>query len=277
MRASMMTTRRGKRWLGAAAMALVGCGDEVGPGAVSGGPCDPATGGRGEAVACVGGALVDPDGNPVVGVKVSACTATTCIIGPTDDGGRYNIQGLPVEPHKIEILGVPKGFMTMVFFQETKPGEMAVAAREVELVPLTGQAVPLPESGGTALVADGKLELRAAADALVYPIGAPEEIEVAAIDIADLPPFDVEPWKGKERQSFAFVVSPFAMGVEGDIELVVKGAGAAAGTPYRIYSADHITARLEDGGMLVADDKGDLVLQPGASIEELTTVVIVPN
>jgi len=272
-----MTMMRAGRWLGAAAMALVGCGDEAGPGVVNGGPCEPAAGGRGGAVACVGGALVDPDGEPVIGVKVSACTLTTCIIGPTDEDGRYNIQGLPVEPHKIEILGVPKGFMTMVFFQDTLPGEMAVAPRTVQLVPLTGAATPLPESGGSAVLAGGKLELMAGPDALVYPIGAPEEIEVAAIDVADLPPFDIEPWRGKEEESFAFVVSPFALGVEGDIELVVKGAGAAPGTPYRIYTAHHITARLEEGGMLVADAEGDLVLQPGASLEDLTTVVIVPN
>lgn len=277
MRAKGTAMKLGTSSLGALLITFGGCGDESSPGTVMGGPCQPASGGRGEAVACVGGALVDPSGAPVVGVKVSACTSTTCVIGPTDEDGRYDIQGLPVAPHKIEILGVPKGFMTMVFFQDTTAGEMAVAGRDIQLVPLTGAAAPLPESGGSAVLAGGRLELTAGPDALIYPIGAAEEIEAAAVDIADLPPFDIEPWRGKEKQSFAFVVNPFAMGVEGDLGLVVKGAGAAPGTPYRIYTAHHITARLEEGGMLVADERGDLVLQPGASIEDLTTVVIVPN
>lgn len=258
---------------------LGGCGDDgaTGGSSVAGGPCEPAAGGRGEAVACVAGALTDTSGAPVVGVRVSACTLMTCIIGPTDERGQYRIQGLPVEPHKIEILGVPQGYMTMAFFQEVKAGEMALPDRDIVMVPLTGAPVALPESGGEAVLAGGVLELAAGDGALVYPIGVPEELEVARVDPEDLPPYDVEPWVGKESKTFAFVVNPFAMAVEGEIELTIKGAGAAPGTPYRLYTADHITGRLEEGGSLVADDAGDLVLQPGATVEDLTTVVIVPN
>jgi len=224
----------------------------------------------------VTGVLVDPAGQPVIGVKVSACTLETCIIGPTDAGGRYEIQGLPVAPHKIEVLGVPKGFLTMVFFQDTTPGTMASAARTIRLVPLTGLTVALPESGGTVLAADGMLELAAVEGELTYPAGAPEEIEIARVLPDDLPPFDLEPWVGKEDRSFAFIVSPFALRAAG-IDLKVKGAGAVAGTPYRLYSANHVTGLLEEGGSLVADQAGDLVLQPGASMVDFTTVVIVPN
>lgn len=279
--------------------ALFGCGDSGGEGTTdaaevadatagdvgdtspgdTNGPvtCAPAQGGRGEKVACVSGAVVDGEGAPIVGIKVSACTTQTCIISPTGADGRYAIQGLPVEPHRMEALGVPKGYMTIEWFQDTTAGVMTEAPHAIVAVPLTGAAQPLPESGGTALLADGTLELTVGADVLVYPIGAEEEVEAAAVAIEDLPPYDVAPWTGKEAASRAFVVNPFALGVEGELGLKVKGVGAAAGARYHLYTADHLTGRLDEGGTLVADDAGDLVLQPGATADELTTVVVVPE
>lgn len=255
-------------------------GDVGGDAAEVTGPvaCNPATGGgRGEKVACLAGAIVDGDGAPIAGIKVSACTSQTCIISPTGADGRYAIQGLPVEPHRMEALGVPKGYMTLEWFQDTTAGFMSEAPHPIVAVPLTHAAVALPEAGGTATIADGALELTVGAGVLVYPIGAEEEVEAAAVALEDLPPYDVAPWVGKEAGARAFVVNPFALGVEGELGLKVKGAGATAGARFHLYTADHLTGRLDEGGTLVADAAGDLVLQAGATVDELTTVVIVPE
>ena len=266
------------------AMALFGagavgaCGDDGSDPVIESVPCDPAADPRGAPLACAAGAIVASDGTPAAGVRVSACTLQTCIIGTTDANGRYAIQSLPVVPHKMEILGNPKGFMTMVYHQEMTPGMLAVAPREVVLPRLGQENVAWPSSGGTAVVAGGKLELSSTAGDVSYPIGTEDEsLDVAVMPIDDLPPFDNEPWVGKESKSFAFVVNPFPMKVEGAIGLKVLGAKAKAGAPYRLYSADHLAGTLHEVGSLVADDQGDIVLQPGATLEDLTTIVIAPN
>lgn len=267
-------------WLGACVV-VAACGDSGDGGTVASVPCEPAADERGNPYACIAGALESPSGEPVVGVRVSACTLETCIIGNTAADGTYLVQRLPVEPHKVEILGAAKGYMTLAFFQDVKPGELARASHTVVLPRVTNAAVPLTAAaGGTATVADGKLVLQAKAGILRYPIGTPEEemlVEAVAVPLDELVPYDIAPWEGKEDDSMAFLVNPFPLTAAESVGLTVKGVGAPANSLYRLYAANATTGELEEAGVLAADASGDLVLQPGGSLTQLTTLVVVPN
>lgn len=262
-------------------LTMVACGDEGGGDPVVSVPCEPAADERGNPYACIAGSLESATGEPVVGVRVSACTHETCITGQTAADGTYLVQRLPVEPHKVEILGAAKGFMTLAFFQDVVPGEVARATRTVILPRLTNAAVSWTTAqGGTASVAGGKLELQAGADVLRYPIGTPEEemvVEAVAVPLNELVPYDIEPWKGKESSSMAFLINPFPLTAGESIGLKVKDVGAAANKLFTLYAANASTGELDEAGILVADADGNLVLQPGASLTQLTTLVIVPN
>lgn len=268
------------RWL-SACVVVVGCGDSGGGEPVVSVPCEPAADERGNPYACIAGALESPTGEPVVGVRVSACTLETCIIGQTATDGSYLVQRLPVEPHKVEILGAAKGYMTLAFYQDVKPGELARATHTVVLPRVTNAAVSwTAAAGGSATVAGGKLVLQAKAGILRYPIGTPEVemlVEAVEVPLDELVPYDVEPWAGKESASMAFLLNPFPLTAAESIGLTVKGVGAPANKLFTLYAANATTGELDEAGVLMADASGDLVLQSGASLTHLTTLVVVPN
>lgn len=259
---------------------LTGCGDDSEP-AQQAQACDPAADERGRPYACIAGAVTGEDGEPVVAVNIAACTSETCIIGKTSDSGEYNIQRLPVEPHKVEIFGAMKGYMTLAFFQDVLPGELALAGRTLVLPRRTNEAVPwLPATGGSVALAKGKLLFSAEAGTLRYLVGTPEEemvVEAVEVPVGKLVPYDSEPWKGKESKSLAFVVNPFPLTSSKSVDLTIKGVGAAANALYTLYAAHSKTGELEQVGILVGGAGGDLVLQPGATLIHLTTLVVVPN
>ena len=267
-------------WLGAVVV-IGACGGDSGTGEpVVSVPCDPVADNRGQPYACIGGALVSEAGEPVAGVRVAACTLTTCIMANSGADGSYVIQRLPVEPQRVDILGAAKGYMALVYYQDIVPGEVARAPKPLVVPTMKNQTVAWGADGGEVTVADGKLVMKAKAGALSYPVGTPDfemVVEAVAVPIADLVPYDIEPWKGKESKSLAFVVNPFPLTATESIELTVKGTGASANALYTLYTADHLTAELTEAGVLAANAAGDLVLQPGATFTQLTTLVIVPN
>ncbi len=268
-------------------LALCGC-DDGGGGPAAGDatdtpsatPCErPATANR-EPLACVTGRLVDVDGQPLEGLKVSACTSSSCIAGQTGPDGVYKIGGLPVEPHKLEILARIRGYATMIFAQPVAAGVYAEAPRDIVVPALEAAAAAWPpDAGGAVSVAGGMLELSAAAGTLKYPLGTVNK-EVYGVEIAasDLPPFDIEPWVGKEAGTRAFILNPFPMRATASVGMRVLGAdGVAAGTPYTVYTAGHLDAHLEQAGVATSDGAGSIVLEPGANLTTLTTIIVVPN
>lgn len=270
--------------LGAAVPAVLagvgGCTDEVPADTTVQVTCVTGRDGSGKAVGCVAGALTDPSGKALEGLRVSACTDVTCLTGTTDADGLYRIEGLPIEPHKMEVLGVAKGYLTMCFYRDITAGTPSIIEHVVRLPALPAAKVAWPAAtGGTAEVLAGRLVLEAAPETLKYPLGTEVQEAVAIeVPVADLPPFDVAPWVGKEGKSRAFMVQPFPLKATESASLTLLGEkGVAAGTPYRLYAANALSGKLEEAGMLVADDAGALVMQPGGSLKNLTTLVIVPN
>ena len=242
--------------------------------------CTPATGQDGEPVTCVGGRLVDEAGAVIAGLKVSACTLQTCIIGETGVDGRYRINRLPVAPHKIEILGQLKGFATMVFYQPTTAGVLAVPGRDIVMPTLVDVPVAWPPAdGGAVTIADGMLTLDADPGVLHYPLGTIDKSVLAVeLDPLDLPPFDISPWEGKEAATRVFIVNPFPILSDTAVGMTVHGAeGVGAGATYHVYTADHLEGLLESAGSATADGSGDIVLDAGAELKTLTTIIVVPD
>lgn len=241
--------------------------------------CDPGVGGK--PVGCVFGKLVDPSGKALAGIKVSACTDVECLRADTTADGTYNIQGLKVGAHHIEVLGEPKGVMTMVWWQDVPAGVQSRLKDSVVLQPLSASTTTpwAPADGGKVTLAEGRLELEAAAGTLSYAAGTTDKsVRALEIDIDELPPYDVEPWKGKEAKSVAFIVNPFPLKASQAVKLKVLGqAGVATGTPYTIYAADPVWGTLKVVGLATADGSGALVSEPGGSLTSLTTIVVVPN
>jgi len=261
----------------AGALAVWACGDDGGTSAPV--ACNEGTGDK--PVGCVWGKLVDGSGRPLEGVKVSACTDVECLISNSGADGTYDIQGLSVAPHHIEVLGEPKGVFTMVWWQDVYAGEQSRLSRPVVLQPLEGaDKVPwAPATGGRVSVADGQLELEADEGSLKYAPGTLDKsVTAIELDVADIPPYDIEPWKGKEDETRAFVVNPFPLKSSTPVRLKVLGAeGVATGTPYSVYAADPVFGNLEKVGVMSADGSGALVSEPGGSLKDLTTIIIVPN
>jgi hypothetical protein len=240
-------------------------------------PCDPPTDGTGAAVACVTGRLVDEAGAPVPNLPIGACTLDVCIRSNTNADGRYVIGRLTVNAQKMLVFGVAKGFAQMIYYQDVTPGVLTSAPHDVVLHKLAAPDSDWPvATGGTVLLASGQLELSAAADTLIYPIGAGEKVSALEIDVADLPPFDISPWTGHEEQTRAFIVNPYPMHASTGVVARVLGAtGVAAGAQYRVYAAHSVHGTLEDAGLATADGNGAIVLAEG-SLTDLTTLVFVP-
>jgi len=241
-------------------------------------PCDPPTDSNGDPVACVAGRLVDEGGAPVPNLAMGACTLDVCIRSTTNADGRYTIGRLTVNPQKMLVFGAAKGYAQMVYYQDVTAGVLTNAAHDVVLHKLAAPDTDwLAATGGTVLLADGKLELSAAADTLLYPIGAEEKISAIEIDVADLPPFDIEPWVGHEDATRAFIVNPYPMHTSTPVTLRVLGAtGVAAGAKYTVYSAHSVRGVLEEKGVATADGNGAITLTDG-TLTDLTTLIVVPE
>jgi len=240
-------------------------------------PCDPPTDSNGAAVACVAGRLVDESGVPVPNLAIGACTLDVCIRSTTNAEGRYVIGRLTLNPQKMLVFGVAKGYAQMIYYQGVTPGVLVNAPRDVVLHRLAAPDLDWPAAtGGTVILADGMLELSAAPDTVIYPIGADEKVSALEIDIADLPPFDITPWAGNEDHARAFIVNPYPLHASSSVGLRVLGAvGVAAGTPYHVYAAHSVKGTLENKGTAIADGNGAIVLS-GGDLIDLTTLVIIP-
>lgn len=241
--------------------------------------CDPSPSGK--PVGCVHGKVVDTAGKAIAGIKVSACTDVECIRANTAADGTYDIQGLEVGAHHIEVLGDPMGVATMVWWQDVPSGVLSRLPRTVTLQPLAGATkVPWkPADGGKVVLAEGRLELEAEPDTLKYAPGTIDKSALAIeLDVDEIPPYDIEPWKGKEAQTVAFIVNPFPLKASTPLKMRILGEdGVATGTPYTIYAADPVFGNLEKVGLMTADGSGALVSEPGGTLTDLTTLVIVPN
>lgn len=228
------------------------------------------------------GRVVDAAGKPLDDFAVLACTLATCIRGSTADDGTYCIADLPVKPHKMQVIGEPKGYATVIWYQDVVEGGNAASAKDVVLVPLDPEGAFISEElGGAAVVAGGGLEISVAPGEIEFPLGTfDEKINGAKIEPAQLPPYDMEPWAGKEAGTLAFIVNPYPLKLKKDVVgsfgVKVMGAGVADGLTYDVYTADSDTGALLLGGTATAVG-GDIVVDSGADLHQLTTLVFVPR
>jgi len=268
------------------ALALVACGGDGEPVNPDTAVADTGTPDMGapevvepECCGSVQGTVVNTDGDFLVGAYVLVCNADFCVSGETDTEGNYDVGDLTLVDYKIKVQGSQLGYANMLFFQALGIKGAVQAPRDLVVVSAPEAMTPwTPEEGGTVTLAEGQLELTAAAGDLKYPLGFAKEVLAVPVPADALPPYDQEPWKGAEDGTVAFHINPVGVvTLSGVIEARVKDAQAAAGTVYGVWTVDDHTAHVERVGTATADSAGDIVVDESAAITMLSTLLFIPE
>lgn len=229
----------------------------------------------------VAGRLVHPDGQPIEGMRMLACTPSICYWDETDSDGRFLVSDLTLEPLKMQT-GDPGGtHLDLIFYHllETEavselPSELIVPLRDGE------PAVAWPDEGGTVTLASGQLELEVDPEAVSYPVGTKEKaVSAMRIEGANLPPFDWAPWEGREDETFAFVVNPVGVTVTPHARVRVLGTEPGPCTTFRLWTVKAKTGALSYAGLMTTETRDGetlLVSSPDAEIGEFTTLILSP-
>lgn len=224
------------------------------------------------------GRIVTGEGSPVDGSSVLACNETMCFPGNSLADGTFAIDQLAEGPYKIQVMGSLQGFMNMAFHAVVFQDQTTVLSRDVVVVPIVEAMAFLGEdAGGTLVVAQGAVEITAAAGALDYPLGFEETMNGVSVPLSALPPHDVEPWVGAPPGAAAFHFNPF--GAEADPALAFRVlTGLLPETSYGVWAVEIKLGRLEKMGIATTDADG--VLESGGAVPglgALSSVVLVPE
>lgn len=228
-------------------------------------------------------------GQPVVGIKVLACSAEACLQAKTLDDGTYTVGKLAAGPHKMQALGslpdpvtglmTPK-YVTLVWNQEIELGFYDTAPRDilVPLLPETPEGTWDPAVGGSITLADGALRLTAEAGTFDFPVGTfIYDMWAVSVQAADLPPFDIEPWVGHEAGTLAFYVNPYHVEATEPVQAELLGTGAAVGAVYDLYYPDGVVGLLQHAGTATVNAAGIVASDPDSTLLEISTLVAVPR
>jgi uncharacterized protein involved in high-affinity Fe2+ transport len=219
------------------------------------------------------GKVTDDAGNGVDGIMILACDDDSCITTKTDGSGEFTV-GVPVGWRKMQVMGTPKGFASMNFFQNVESADAPVQTGDIVVITASADpAVAFPAAeGGTAVLVGGALTVTAAAGVAVYPIGQTEEVTAVKVAAAHLPPYDMDaPWAGKEEATLAFHINPLP--VKAASEEQSFGFTVTGGTgDYTVYYVNDHYGTLHEGDAVSADADGNV----SGTVPVLTTLILVP-
>jgi hypothetical protein len=221
----------------------------------------------------VEGKVTDDAGNGVEGIMILACDDDSCITTKTNGSGEYAV-AVPVGWRKMQVMGTPKGFASMNFYQNIENADAPAQAGDIVVITASADpAVAFPAAeGGTAVLVGGALTVTAAAGVAVYPIGQVEEVTAVKVSAAHLPPYDMDaPWAGKEEGSHAFHINPLpvkAASEEQSFGFTVTGGSG----DYTVYYVDDHYGTLHEGDAVSADADGNV----SGTVPVLTTLILVP-
>jgi hypothetical protein len=284
--------------LGLSALLIWGCGDGVaGPSGADAagdtgceatvpapptGPIAPEPVGDEDApTGTVTGRLVHPDGAPIEGLRLLACTASICYWDDTDADGRFEVSDLTLEGLKMQVGDPTGGHLDLIFYHLLDTEEISELATDV-IVPMRDAEQPTPwsDEGGTVTLAGGALELSVEPGALAYAFGTKEEaVRGMRVEGVDLPPYDWAPWSDEIEETFGFVVNPVAIEVDPGATVRVHGVTDAPCAVYRVWTVAAKKGTVSYAGtatVLEGDEGLTLVSDPDAVIGALTTLVFSP-
>ena len=161
------------------------------------------------------GVVLDNDCAPLPDFKVLCCTDESCVPTDTQADGTFYLGGIMNDvPRKGRIVGVTHGYYDALIYLPVGGDELTIASKPIVLAPLGDYATLASESGGSATLAQGQVELTVAAGSMKYPLGHfTEELSAERVDTSLIGPFDVSPW-AESVGTMAFVFDPYDMKIE---------------------------------------------------------------
>jgi hypothetical protein len=226
------------------------------------------------------GRIVNAAGEGLDGIIILSCTTSICVSGETKANGEYYFEQIDPEPQKMQSTDVTGAYMSMLFYQEVVSGEHRQLIRDVVMPERVTEIVAWPEGKeGEILLAGGALSLTVAPGALDYPLGFFDEtLRAEAVPEAQLPPFDVEPWTGKEEGTLAFVFYPLHIVSEPAATIqVLQGVTAPEGSQFTLWSVDPDSSRLESVGTASVGSDGVLSSHTDSKLKNLSLIVFIPE
>jgi hypothetical protein len=231
------------------------------------------------------GRVLDNECNPLAAFKVLCCTDESCVPTDTMDDGSFYLGGIMNEvPRKIRVVGVTHGFYDALIYLPVVTDELTIASKPIVLAPLDDYIALPTEGGGTAMLADGQMEITVAAGSLKYPLGHfTDDLSAQRVDTTLVGPFDTAPYTDVDG-AMVFVFDPYDMKVEptesGDeaVSFAFHAADHAdAGSVYDVWSADTHNAHLVAVGTATVGDDGVIRTDDVHTLSSLQTLVIVPQ
>lgn len=225
------------------------------------------------------GRVVTQERAGFAGARVAACSDVDCPFSTADDEGFFLHDRMDPLPRRFEIFGQYDQFGSVVFRREFTGGQL-VDVGEVVVSATTGPRAEWPkDTGGTVVIADGMLELTAGPDEIRWPLGTVDfDVQAAVVAVEDIPPYNEQPWVGREDGTVGFAIVPFDLLGKAPVEArVLTGVTKPAGTKYDVYHSDPLDGRLELAGTATVDADGVLATDEDCDLRDLTFILFVPR
>lgn len=229
------------------------------------------------------GQLVEPDGSPATGVDLLCCDDSTCLIDTTDAEGRYTYTDIPIGSRKMKTYDPDGRYRATLFHQLVSEEVVTGLRRPVVMFP---KGTRSPWTGGTVVLAGGRLELTAPAEGMIFAGAEIDEqgtcqsgCEISALEVtpAEFPPPDLDPWADDSSGTLSFVFEPSHVHTDGRIGMkVLLGEPGRVGETYQIWTVDDNTALVSQAGQATIDAAGNLTADADAQLKSLDGLILVP-
>ena len=231
------------------------------------------------------GRIVDETGNGLVGLKVLCCTSSLCVSGETESDGRYRFDDLEIydeslsEARKMHVTDLSGAYMDIVFHQVVVAGEVRELQNDVAMTPDSGvPSIWGEDTGGAVALAEGKLELNASPESLIFPFGLNDSmIRAVSILAKNVPPQDVEAWVGHEDETISFLINPLDIRSKEALGLLVSdGVEREIGRRFEVWSLNSSKGVMEMAGTASVQSDFRILGDDDLNLTRVSMIILVP-
>ena len=231
------------------------------------------------------GRIVDADGHGLAGLKVLCCTSSLCVSGETESDGRYRFDDLEIydeslsEARKMHVTDLSGAYMDIVFHQVVVAGEVRELQNDVAMTPDSGvPSIWDEDTGGTVVLAEGKLELNAPPESLIFPFGLNDSmIRAVSIMAKNVPPQDLEAWVGHEDETISFLINPLDIRSKEALGLIVfDDVEREAGSKFEVWSLNSSKGVMEKAGTASVQSDFRILGDDDLNLTRVSMIILVP-